>query len=104
MELFLEGVYQFGNADDTGLTQDDFDISTYAFSRDLALKLDETAGFGVKPHIGFLYTSGDDDPTDDELNGYTGVENAQRFSQYFGGGGGEHHHRRPQPGTGNYTV
>ncbi|MDA3896179.1 MAG: hypothetical protein PF482_08530 [Desulfobacteraceae bacterium] len=85
MELFLEGVYQFGNADDTGLAQDDFDISAYAFSGDLALKLDESAGFGVKPHIGFLYTSGDDDPTDDELGGYTGIENAQRFSQYFGG-------------------
>ncbi|MEZ4579729.1 MAG: hypothetical protein R2875_17475 [Desulfobacterales bacterium] len=46
-------------------------------------KLDESAGFGVKPHIGFLYTSGDDDPTDDTLGGYTGVENAQRFSQYL---------------------
>ena len=85
MELFLEGVYQFGCADETGLAQDDFDISAYAFSGDLAFKLDESAGFGVKPHIGFLYTSGDDDPTDDTLGGYTGVENAQRFSQYFGG-------------------
>ena len=85
MELFLEGVYQFGCADETGLAQDDFDISAYAFSGDLAFKLDESAGFGVKPHIGFLYTSGDDDATDDTLGGYTGVENAQRFSQYFGG-------------------
>lgn len=90
MELFLEGVYQFGQADETGLTArgmayDDYDISAYAFSGDLAFKLDDAAGFGVKPHIGFLYTSGDDDPNDDTLGGYTGVENAQRFSQYFGG-------------------
>ena len=89
MELFLEGVYQFGCADETGLSklglEEDYDISAYAFSGDLAFKLDEAVGFGVKPRIGFLYTSGDDDPTDDTLGGYTGVENAQRFSQYFGG-------------------
>lgn len=85
MELFLEGVYEFGKAKDTGLAQGDFDVSAYAASADLALNLDDMFGFGVKPHIGAIYTSGDDDPTDDELNGYTGVENAQRFSQYFGG-------------------
>jgi len=85
MELFLEGVYQFGKADNTGFAQDDFDISAYAFSADLALKLDDAVGFGVKPHIGFQYTSGDDDPTDNKLEGYNGVTNAQRFSQYFGG-------------------
>ncbi|MEZ4552092.1 MAG: hypothetical protein R2860_00775 [Desulfobacterales bacterium] len=87
MELFLKRVYQFGCADETGLSklglEEDYDISAYAFSGDLAFKLDESAGFGVKPHIGFLYTSGDDDPTDDTLGGYTGVENAQRFSQYL---------------------
>ena len=85
MELYFEGVYQFGNADNTGLAQDDFDISAHAFSGDLALKLDDAVGFGVKPHIGFIYTSGDDDPNDDTLGGYNGVTNAQRFSQYFGG-------------------
>jgi hypothetical protein len=91
IELFMEGVYQFGQANHTGLNEinpeysNDYDISAYAFSGDIAFKLDEAAGFGVKPHIGFLYTSGDDDPNDDELGGYTGVENAQRFSQYFGG-------------------
>ena len=46
MELFLEGVYQFGDADNTGLAQDDFDISAYAFSADLALNLDDMTGFG----------------------------------------------------------
>lgn len=85
LELFLEGVYQFGKADNTGLAQDDFDISAHAFSGDLALKFDDIVGYGLKPHIGFMYTSGDDDPLDDKLEGYTGVENAQRFSQYFGG-------------------
>lgn len=85
LELFLEGVYQFGKADDTGLARDDYDIDAHAFSADLALKLDDAVGFDLKPHIGLLYTSGDDDPTDDTLGGYTGVESTQRFSQYFGG-------------------
>ncbi|RJP36402.1 MAG: hypothetical protein C4548_15855 [Desulfobacteraceae bacterium] len=85
LELFVEGVYQFGKAEETGLAYNDYDISAYAFSGDIALKLDTDKGFGIKPHIGFLYTTGDDDPNDDELGGYTGVENAQRFAQYFGG-------------------
>lgn len=91
IELFLEGVYQFGEAEDTRLDRlnpvfsNDYDISAYAFAGDVALDLEEEVGFGFKPHLGFMYTSGDDNPTDDELNGYTGVENAQRFSQYWGG-------------------
>ena len=42
-------------------------------------------GFPVKPHIGVLYTSGDDDPNDDSLGGYNGVLNAQRFTSMWGG-------------------
>jgi len=41
--------------------------------------------FPLKPHLGFMYTSGDDDPYDDKLEGYNGVENAQRFSSRWGG-------------------
>jgi hypothetical protein len=90
-ELFAEGVYQFGSADDTGLQavnpnyEDDYDISAYAFAGNLALELKDLIGFSLKPHVGGMYTSGDDDATDDELGGYTGVENAQRFSKYWGG-------------------
>ncbi len=86
LELFLEGVYQFGTADDVkGFKYDSYDISAYAFAGDIAYNLKDLVGFTVKPHIGFIYTSGDDDPNDDELNGYEGVDNAQRFSQYWGG-------------------
>ena len=85
-ELFLEGVYQFGTVDDVkGYAHEDYDISAYAFAGDIAYDLKDLIGFTFKPHIGFFYTSGDDDPNDDELNGYTGVENAQRFSKYWGG-------------------
>jgi len=85
-EFFLEGVYQFGTVDDVkGYAHDDYDISAYAFAGDIAYDLKDLIGFTFKPHIGFIYTSGDDDADDDELNGYTGVENAERFSQYWGG-------------------
>lgn len=89
LELFAEGVYQYGQADDTGLSQygldDDYDISAYAFAGDVALNMEDMVGFSFKPHAGFMYTSGDDDADDDELGGYTGNENAQRFSKYWGG-------------------
>jgi hypothetical protein len=96
-EVFGEGVYQFGTADDTGLADNtdvtgtpyseynDFDISAFAFAGNVAVELEDFVGFSLKPHVGGLYTSGDDDPNDDELGGYTGVENAQRFSKYWGG-------------------
>jgi hypothetical protein len=85
MELFLEGVYKFGKAKDVAdprfAHQGDYDISAYAFSGDIAFNLTEK----FKMRVGGIYASGDDDPTDDELGGYTGVTNAQRFSSYFGG-------------------
>ena len=87
VELFGEGVYQFGTADGTGLggTQEKMDISAYALSGDVSLELKEQIGFSVKPHIGFMYTSGDDNAADGKLGGYQGVDNAQRFSSRWGG-------------------
>lgn len=89
-ELFLEGVYQFGSADGTGLSNEgfaeDYDINAYAFAADLSFEFKGIfTGFPLKPHIGILYTSGDDDVNDDTLGGYNGNVNAQRFSQRFGG-------------------
>lgn len=87
VEVFGEGVYQFGTADGTGLggTREKMDISAYAFSGDVSLELKEQVGFSVKPHIGFMYTSGDKDASDNKLGGYQGVDNAQRFSTRWGG-------------------
>ena len=85
-----EGVYQFGDADDTGLKKagykyDDYDINAYALAADIAYDFKEMLGFQLKPHAGVMYTSGDDNAKDDELGGYQGVTNAQRFSAYWGG-------------------
>ncbi|MBN2232737.1 MAG: hypothetical protein JW781_07965 [Deltaproteobacteria bacterium] len=93
---FFEAVYQFGEADNTGLSQyldpytgqylkEDYDIDAYALAADVAFDLKELVGFKFEPHIGIMYTSGDDDPTDGDLEGYTGVVNAQRFSYHWGG-------------------
>jgi len=86
LELFTEGVYQFGKAKNTGLAHDDYDISAYALAADVSYEFKgHLTGFPLKPHLGIMYTSGDDNGSDDDLNGYTGVESAQRFSNRWGG-------------------
>ncbi|RLB70866.1 MAG: hypothetical protein DRH04_02825 [Deltaproteobacteria bacterium] len=86
---FVEAVYQFGQADNTGLSaygyEEDYDIKAYALAADLTFNLKDAIGFKFEPHIGIIYTSGDDDPDDDDLEGYTGVDNCQRFSAHWGG-------------------
>ena len=89
----FEVVYQGGTADnavdefgaDPNGKDDDYDIKAYALYGDVALNLTDVFGFKVMPHVGFMYTSGDDDGDDDDLEGYTGVANAQRFTPRFGG-------------------
>jgi hypothetical protein len=92
VEIFGEAVYQFGTSkytgmgiSATGVDRSTMDISAYALSADISLDLKDQVGFSVKPHIGFMYTSGDKDPNDKKLGGYQGVENAQRFSSRWGG-------------------
>jgi hypothetical protein len=92
IEPEAEFVYQGGTADNIELETgtepaagDDFDIKAYAAYADVALNLTDLVGFKVMPHVGFMYTSGDDDGDDDDLEGYTAVANAQRFTPRFGG-------------------
>lgn len=86
LEILTEAVYQFGEARNTGLPEDDYDIAAYALGADIAYDLKGVlTDFSFKPHFGVIYTSGDDDPNDDALNGYMGVENAQRFGRGIGG-------------------
>ena len=86
---FVEAVYQFGTADNTGLSaygyEEDYDIKAYALAADLTFNLKDAIGFKFEPHVGIIYTSGDDDPDDDDLEGYTGVNNCERFSAHWGG-------------------
>ncbi|MCP4345276.1 MAG: hypothetical protein GY795_07090 [Desulfobacterales bacterium] len=93
--LTAEGVYKSGSADNTGLRgvdngittilHDDFRISSYALAADIEVELKDALGWhSFKPHMGIMYTSGDDNPDDDRLCGYTGVENANRYSGIWG--------------------
>jgi hypothetical protein len=89
VEPELEFVYQGGKANNIftefGGTLPNQDIQAYAAYGDVALNLTDLVGFKVMPHVGFMYTSGDDDADDNDLEGYTGVANAQRFTPRFGG-------------------
>lgn len=96
VDLMFEGAYKFGTADETGLQgvnngrtviqYNDYDIDAYALAADVSFELKERFGWhSFKPHIGFMYTSGDDDPDDDTLGGFTGVTSGQRFSRAWGG-------------------
>ena len=89
IEPEFEIAYQGGEAKDIttefGGTLPDQDIEAYALYGDVALNLTDVFGFKVMPHVGFMYTSGDDDPDDKDLEGYVGVANAQRFTPRFGG-------------------
>ena len=92
VEPEFEAVYQGGEANnielETGAAPaagDDFDIKAYALYGDVALNLTDVFGFKVMPHVGFMYTSGDDDGDDNDLEGYSAVANAQRFTPRFGG-------------------
>jgi len=95
LNYFLEGVYRFGEVEDVRadgtnllmnphMTRDDYDISAFAVSGDVELDLSDSVGMGFKPHLGFIYTTGDDDPDDGDLEGYDGALSFQRFTKFGG--------------------
>ncbi|NIQ90486.1 MAG: hypothetical protein GWN93_16240, partial [Deltaproteobacteria bacterium] len=66
IEPEFEIAYQGGEAENIttefGGTLPDQDIEAYALYGDVAVNLTDIVGFKVIPHVGFMYTSGDDDP------------------------------------------
>jgi len=62
----------------------DFDIDSNAFFGDISFDMTSWFGFRFIPHVGVLWTQGDDNPTDNKLEGYVG-KNFQRFTPSFGG-------------------
>lgn len=86
LSVMGEGVYQFGEAEATGLARSSYDINAYALAGDASYELQDIVGIGFAPRIGFLYTSGDESAADDELGGYTSVTDFSRFSKWGGEG------------------
>ena len=86
-------VHQFGEARKTRITNAavtdindaNYDINAHAFLADLAFDLSPWAGFRLIPHVGVIWASGDDNPTDNTLGGYTANVSGQRFTPIFGG-------------------
>jgi hypothetical protein len=89
LKIAAQYSYMWGSADAMGVnnpsvTNGDYDISSNAAFLDVAYDLTPWAGFRLIPHVGVLWTQGDDDPNDNKLKGYVG-KNFQRFIPSFGG-------------------
>jgi len=81
--------YMWGSADKMGVnnaavTNGEYDVSSSAAFLDVAYDMTPAVGFRLIPHVGVLWTQGDDNPNDNKLEGYVG-KNFQRFTSSFGG-------------------
>jgi hypothetical protein len=76
--------HMFGEAERMLVLGDKFDIESNAFFGDVAYDMTPWFGFRFIPHVGVLWTQGDDNPNDNKLQGYTG-KNFHRFIPSFGG-------------------
>ena len=95
-KIQLEGVYGFGDydaampiarCDSKGNCKykDNFDMGSWAFYGDVAFDLHEQVGIKkFEVHIGGLYAQGDDDWSDDDLEGWTSAVGIMRFTPAFG--------------------
>jgi hypothetical protein len=88
-KIAAQYAHMWGSADQMGVnnpsvTDGNYDISSNAAFLDVAYDMTPWAGFRLIPHVGVLWTQGDDNPNDNKLEGYTG-KNFQRFTSSFGG-------------------
>jgi hypothetical protein len=112
----LEVAYAFGNYDAhpgrTAILPDgsvhdtsDADIKSWAAFGDVALDLSENVGIKkFEPHIGGYYLQGDDDPLDDDLEGFAPVTGISRFSPRFGTEQSISHDGNPLLGQIEYSM
>jgi len=86
-----EYVHQFGEARKTNVVnaasgpQGNYDIDANAVYADLSYDLTPWTGFRLIPHVGVIWASGDDNPSDNKLGGYVGNVDGQRFVGGFSG-------------------
>jgi len=67
------------------LDTSDADIGAWAAFADVAFDFSEAVGIKkFEPHIGGYYLQGDDDPLDDDLEGFAPVTGISRFTPRFG--------------------
>ncbi len=96
LKLTVEYVHQFGEARKTnvinfnpitgkGSKDGSYDIDANAAFGDLSFDLTPWTGFRLIPHVGVMWASGDDNPRDNKLGGYTGNTDGYRYTTAFGG-------------------
>lgn len=77
-----EFVYSFGDYKNGTV---DKDVNSWAAFADVAFDLKDRVGLKVfEPHIGGYWVQGDDDPTDDDLEGYAPAVGIMRFTPRYG--------------------
>ncbi len=78
----FEIVYATGsmNGDDDAGIVTDYDIKAWGAYGSVELDL----GKNFHPYIGAYYLSGDDDPTDDDMEAFNGITNISRYTPTFG--------------------
>jgi hypothetical protein len=99
----FEIAYATGEFDRTDVVEADIDAMA-AFG-DIAIDLSDKVGLKkFEPHIGGYWLSGDDDPADDDLEGWTEVVGITRFSPRFGTEQGISHDGNPLLGQIEYSF
>ena len=88
-KIAAQYAHEFGDAEKMGVnnpsvTNGNYKIDSNAFFGDIAYDMTPWLGFRFIPHVGVLWTQGDENPNDDKLEGFTG-KNFQRFIPSFGG-------------------
>ena len=88
-KIAAQYAHMWGDAEKMGVNNasvlnGNYEIESNAFFFDVAYDMTPWFGFRFIPHVGILWTQGDDDPTDNKLEGYVG-KNFQRFTSSFGG-------------------
>jgi len=93
-KIAAQYAHMWGSADKMGIDNDpvtpglqgiqDYTIDSNAAFLDVAYDMTPMFGFRFIPHVGVLWSQGDNNPNDNKLGGYTG-KNFQRFTSSFGG-------------------
>jgi hypothetical protein len=101
----FEVAYAFGDFEPAAAAVSDADIKSYAAMADFAFDLSQAVGMDkFEPHIGGYYATGDDDPLDDDLEGWTPVVGITRFNPRYGSEQSIAHDGNPVLGQIEYSM
>lgn len=101
----FEVAYATGDYEPGSAGASDLDIKSYAAMADFAFDLSQAVGMDkFEPHIGGYFLTGDDDPADDDLEGWTEVVGITRFNPRYGSEQAIAHDGNPLLGSIEYSM